>query len=445
MLHPLSPTTVLPALATLPACNATCVGEALRALRDVYFPHVPPLVVKGAVLLSQSLSEAVTAVRSRRVACLVHHDGVPDSGYASAEEDDQDDQDDRAEAVKDEEEIEDRDEALGILRLDELERGYAIKWLTGFVKRGDTWVCASAKEQDARTKHLEDASQLLARFAGDDAPEEAVARTFNFPFRIPSCASCDAGNSLSPAAPIAVELNDAPVDGTDHTAVGLQSWGSAIIFADWMCLDPERYLGTLHYCSTDETKTNVRQRRVLELGAGTGLLSITASQIFSRTSLRASIKATDYHPSVLENLAQNVRQNRSTARVFVEKLDWCALPSTDVGTIGDKEVGGYDVVLAADVVYYPEHARWLRGCVRRMLKKGGVFWLIIPVRTVGRHQGLCETVEEVFPVVGEEKGDDKHLAIVSREEIEKVDGVGRADEGGYTLFEIRWVSCDSIT
>ncbi|KAG9313847.1 hypothetical protein JVU11DRAFT_4613 [Chiua virens] len=90
-----------------------------------------------------------------------------------------------------------------------------------------------------------------------------------------------------------------------------------------------------------------RQRRVLELGAGTGLLSITASQIFSRTSLRVSIKTTNYHPSVLENLAQNLRQNRSAVRVFVDKLDRCALV---------KEVGGYDVVLAADVVYHPGHA-----------------------------------------------------------------------------------------
>ncbi|KAG6380651.1 hypothetical protein JVT61DRAFT_5021 [Boletus reticuloceps] len=118
MVHPLSPTSFLPALATLHACTATRIAGALRALRDVYFPHTPSSTPVGAVpVLRQTLSETVPALRPKRMARLVHHDGVPDSGYASAEEDDQDDQD------------EDVDETL--------ERGYAINWLTGLVKRGD--------------------------------------------------------------------------------------------------------------------------------------------------------------------------------------------------------------------------------------------------------------------------------------------------------------------
>ena len=432
MIHPLSPTTVLPVLASLHACSAARVGEALRALQDVYFPHAP----MGAIpVLKQSLSKAVLALRPKRTACLVHHDGVPDSGYASAEEDDQDDGANKtrdADAI-DEKEMVEEGEALDILRSDEHERRYAITWLTGLVKRGDAWVSetgSSSEEQEARTTRVEDASRLLARFAGDDTPEEALIRTFVFPFRTSSC--------RREVAPITVELNDAPVDGTDHTAVGLQSWGSAIVFAERMCLDPERYLGALHsrtIAPTTDTKTKTKsRRRLLELGAGTGLLSITAAQILSRTSVQAKIKATDYHPSVLENLARNVRHNHSAAGVSVEKLDWCAVPRTE---------GVYDVVLAADVVYYPEHARWIRGCVGRTLKKGGVFWLIIPKRTIGRHEGLGETVEEAFPVVGDEERAGERLverlAIVSREHVERVDGVGRADEGGYTLFEIRWV------
>jgi hypothetical protein len=444
MIHPLSHTSVLPALASLHGCSAARVGEALRALRDVYFPHAPSSTAMGAVpVLKQSLSEAVPALRPKRTTCLVHHDGVPDSGYASAEEDDRDDgaNETRDAGAIDEEEMAEEGEALDILRSDERERRYAIKWLTGLVIRGDTWVSGtgpsspSSEEEEARTTCVEEASRLLARFAGDDAHEEALIRTFIFPCRMPSCRRCH----YVDVSPITVELNDVPVDGTDHTAVGLQSWGSAIVFAERMCLDPERYLGGLHSCTsaptTDmKTKTSVRRRRLLELGAGTGLLSITAAQILSRTSVQAKIKATDYHPSVLENLARNVRHDLSAACVSVEKLDWCAVPRTE---------GVYDVVLAADVVYYPEHARWIRGCVGRTLKKGGVFWLIIPVRTTGRHEGLGETVEEAFPVVGDEERAGERsverLAIVSRERVERVDGVGRADEGGYTLFEIRWV------
>ena len=441
MTHPLAPTIVLPALATLPARSAARVGEALLALQDLYFPHPSPSTPIGAVpVLKQSLSDTICTWRPKQTAHLVHHDGVPDSGYASAEEDEYEHENGR---TIDEEELEDGNEALDVLRSDELERGYAIKWLTGLMKRGDAWVCgtcdSSSEEQDARTARLEDTSRLLARFAGDDEPEEALTRTFVFPFNMPSCRDYPCQNvdmSSSLTKPITVELNDAPVNGTDHTAVGLQSWGSAIVFAERMCLDPERYLGALDPCSSatikDATTTTAPLRRILELGAGTGLLSITATQILSRTSVRGKIKATDYHPSVLENLARNVAHNPGAVGISVEKLDWCVV-STDVDL--------YDVVLAADVVYHPEHAHWIRGSVERMLKKDGVFWLIIPLRTVGRHAGLEETVEKAFPVVDEGKTEREadRLAIVSSEEVTRVDGVGRADEGGYSLFEIRWV------
>ncbi|KAI9569412.1 hypothetical protein HD554DRAFT_2250050 [Boletus coccyginus] len=414
MAHPFLPTTVLPALADLHACSAICVGEALRVLRDVYFPHAPSSTAMGAVpVLKQSLSKAVPVPRPKRIARLIHYDGVPDSGYASAEEDEQSEQDDGTHKTGDAEttgeEMEEEDEALDmdILRSNELERGYAINWITGL----------------RELANLEEASRLLARFAGDDIPEEALTRTFVFPFRMPSCHRCRRWD----VSPITVELNDAPVDGTDHTAVGLQSWGSAIVFAERMCLDPERYLGSLHPCTSIPTATC--------LGAGTGLLSITAAQILSRMPVRAKIKATDYHPSVLENLDQNVRHNHSSVDVSVEKLDWCVVSRTEGGG------GVYDVVLAADVVYLPEHACWIRGCVGQTLKMDGVFWLIVPVRTTGRHEGLGETVEEAFPVVGRVSGGERSgvcLGIVGRERVERVDGVGRADEGGYTLFEIRW-------
>ncbi|KAF9225211.1 hypothetical protein BS17DRAFT_778304 [Gyrodon lividus] len=426
-MHSLAPTTVLPALTHLQSQTTARVREALKTLRVVYFPlRVSPAFSRvssasAVPVLKQTLSDAVLATRPKRVACLVHHDGVPDSGYASAEEEDEDENEDMID--KDENQGIENDELMDILRSDELERGYAITWLTGLIKRGDTWISGAGYpeeeggQEEERTTIIEDASRLLARFAGDDEPEEALTREFAFPFYTQSL-RLSAFKSVM-VLPITVVLNDAPVDGTDHTAVGLQSWGSAIVFAERMCADPERYLGTLHPGSANKL-------RVLELGAGTGLLSITAAQVFSRLSVESNIKATDYHPSVLENLTQNVRTN--DVAVAVDALDWCAPP------IG---VEPYDVVLAADVVYHPEHATWIRNCIERTLKKRGVFWLIIPLRTIGRHEGLGKTVEDAFPGVKDAGGDC--LAVVYREEVGKLDGVGRADEGGYRLFEIRWV------
>ncbi|KIK97695.1 hypothetical protein PAXRUDRAFT_824656 [Paxillus rubicundulus Ve08.2h10] len=420
MVHP-SPTTVLPALTHLDSQTTEHVREAIQTIKKIYFPldASPTLnrVSLASAVLKQRLSDAVPATRPKRVASLVHNDGVTDSGYASAEEVEGDETPYEDMAEKDGMQGAEDEGALDMLYSDELERGYAIKWLTGFIKRGASWVMDPGYSEEERTTIIEDASRLLARFASSDEPEEALTRNFIFPFCMES-RHIDASEDIV-VSPIIVVLNDAPVDGTDHTAVGLQSWGSAIIFAERMCADPERYLGALH-------PGTANRLRVLELGAGTGLLSITASHIFSRLSVDFEISATDYHPSVLENLAQNVRTNN--VAVTVDTFDWCTPP---VG------VEPYDVVLAADVIYHPDHAMSIRNCIEPTLKKSGVFWLVIPLRMIGRHEGLGKTVEGAFPRVKDTGGGC--LAVVSREDVGRLNRVGRADEGGYSLLEIRWV------
>ena len=71
---------------------------------------------------------------------------------------------------------------------------------------------------------------------------------------------------------------------------------------------------------------------------------------------------------------------------------------------------------------------------------GGVFWLIIPLRPTGRHEGMSNTVDAVFPLASEVGcGGEKELAVLTVEEIRKQDGVVRADEGGYKLYKIGWI------
>ena len=72
-----------------------------------------------------------------------------------------------------------------------------------------------------------------------------------------------------------------------------------------------------------------------------------------------------------------------------------------------------------------------------------VFWLAMPFRSAGRHEGMERTVQDAFSGVGSKRGhgDGWRLTVVRRDEIGRQDRVGRADEGGYVLFEIRWVYC----
>ncbi|KAI0673893.1 putative methyltransferase-domain-containing protein [Trametes maxima] len=398
--RPFPPTTSLPPLARLPSCTFAQISQAIDNLHAIYC--CPPTRLRPRIALPG---------RKTLPKHLIHDISVPDSGYASAEGEDGDEEDCTLE------EMEDPTYDPDILRSDSFEREYAIRWLTGFTARSDAWVCATDEEaeMDARAALVDTAAAMLGAFAGKEE-EEDITRIFTFP--------------TGPAsAAVHVELNDAPLLSDDHTSVGLQSWGSSILLAERMCLDPAAF---------DLAPSPNSALRVLELGAGTGLLSIAAAKLLASTSFRPTLLATDYHPLVLANLRANVMTNfpASTAPpVDVLPLDWqCPVYE---GPLSNQ----FDVVLAADVVYHPEHAQWIKTCVEHLLvAERGVFWLIIPIRPTGRHEGMCNTVEAVFPCAADVMGREQpELAILTMEGLNKHNGVGRADEGGYRLYKIGWV------
>jgi len=339
---------------------------------------------------------------------------VPDSGYASAEEE----EDDELETEEGDVSAlaicgDDQDNMdIDVLRCDSFEREFAIKWLTGFIGRSDIWLANapsdSVDSEDARAQVIDEAASLLSAFAGDLELESALTRVFSFP--------CDSGY-------LQVELNDAPLSSTDHTSVGLQSWASSIVLAERLCLDPKAF----------NINPDQPDLRILELGAGTGMLSIVVSKLLPASS----IIATDYHPDVISNLCSNVVTNSpsATSSISIHTLDWSQLPTSPPFDTP------FDTILAADVIYHPMHARWIKSCIEQYLVRdtSSVFWLIIPLRSTGRHEGMGYTVEQVFASSGHDEGIARELTILSTEEIARKEGVGRADEGSYVLFKIGWL------
>ena len=391
------PTALLPPLARVSQYTPRQLTDVLNRLRNIYWPS-PRITSSLPYRLGQPKS---------KVTHPIHDDSVPDSGYASAEEEDEEEE----RFTADDDDI----DSLDIIRADAFEREFAIKWLTGFIARSDAWT--STSDEDEWYAVIDDITSLLAAFAGETMEEQAVTRQFNFPGQI------------------RVELNDAPLSTKDHTSVGLQSWASSILLAERICLDPERFGLTLD-----------RTLRVLELGAGTGLLSIVAAKLLS-TGTRPEIIATDHHPDVLSNLTSNIQTNfpPPSSRILVLPLDW-QYP-TYTGPLSKP----FDVILAADVVYYQEHARWIKTCVETLLsrptpgsmERGGEFVLMIPLRSTGRHEGMGDTVDAIFPDASQARREGIEpgwkLAVLEREEMDRQEGVGRADEGGYKLYKIGWV------
>ncbi|PSR80504.1 hypothetical protein PHLCEN_2v6711 [Hermanssonia centrifuga] len=410
--RPTPPTSSLPPLIRLANYSTTRIEQALQNVRAIYFSQALP---------------RLPAPAKPHPTHLIHDSSVPDSGYASAEEDDELEED------------EDNDIDLDILRSDAFEREFALRWLTAFTARSDSWVYDPdfPDEEDARAQLVDSAASLLASFAGDDK-EEALTRTFSFPL----CHTDGKENG-----PVEVELNDAALLSQDHTSVGLQSWGSCIILAEQMCAEPAAF--TL--------SPGLKHLRILELGAGTGLLSIATAKILQAQQVSSEVIATDYHPSVLENLRGNVTTNfpsssQTDAPVKVMALDW------QNPVYQPPLHQPFDIILAADVIYHPEHAQWIKRCAETLLarpnptdRNGGVFWLIIPVRSTGRHEGIGTTVEAVFPYAPQVHSSsfevksavgsmsEMELAILSASKVGKHSGIGRADESGYSLFKIGWV------
>ncbi|CRK09551.1 putative uncharacterized protein like [Verticillium longisporum] len=268
----------------------------------------------------------------------------------------------------------------------------------------------------------------------DEQGDQSYTRHFSFALSSPS------------EPPVAVHLNDglSGRDSTDPDDVGLHSWGVSIVLSRQLCAEPARFgltSAALGPCP-----------RIVELGAGTGLISLVLGSLLPRLAVpSAAVIATDYHPAVVANLSADIAANftsppsplsssssisSSTPRkpqVETAFLDW-SRPSL-VAPLDNKA----DMLIAADAVYAPEHATWLRDCATTLLSPSGVFWLLTTVRQKGRFNGVSDTVEASFEARDRPTGaDGRQLTILHAEDHGKTKGVGRGDESRYKLFRIGW-------
>ncbi|KAI9512897.1 hypothetical protein F5148DRAFT_1279400 [Russula earlei] len=196
------------------------------------------------------------------------------------------------------EEDEDLVSPLDDLRADEFERAFAIKWLIGFTSRSDLWMFS--------------------------VPEPEI--------KAYTCAVDEAAS-------------DAPLLSEDHTSVGLQSWASSILLAERLCAHPRKF-------NLVAVTTRGVGLRVLELGAGTGLVSIAVARIAASGQCRTSppfIVATDFHPDVLANFQRNVDANGNTQSIIVRELDWSR---PNLGTIAYRPQNISDLLQIDDLRGY---------------------------------------------------------------------------------------------
>jgi len=332
------------------------------------------------------------------------------------------------------------------IRAAAFEHAYAVRWLTALVAQKTNKVTAvvdDGAEPDAEAL-VQSAAALLAVCAG---AASAGTRTRTYVL-------CG----------VRVQLTDVALRNDDFGSVGAQTWGSACVLAELIAEAPARF----GLCCTGEDASvlcdggggpqvrGAATTRVLELGAGTGLVSLTIARILENSRERDSCRpeivvASDFYPTALENLRLNIQRNfppgeddgadfapAHNLSISAHFLDWedAAEPTRSLQAPFDEP---FDEVFGADIVYELEHAMWIKACLRRVLHLTGRFHLVIPLRE--RFARESATVERVFP-----RADDTHramevgptLCITQKEDITCEawpDGKGEVE---YVHYTIQW-------
>lgn len=294
------------------------------------------------------------------------------------------------------------------LHEDAFEKAYVIQWLTSLLSR------SHALEDHDSEELIQETASLLALCSGT-----AGAGTFTRNIHLPHLFSHD----------IVLSLKDIPLENSDYSSVGAQTWGGAVVLAEDLASEPNRF--------ALDTAT-----RVLELGAGTGLVSLAAAMVQDCMHVESTVVATDFYPAVLTNLSENISENipssrKTSVKVLTAALDW-QHPKWEAPL--DQP---FDVVLGADIIYEAEHARWIKSCLEHLLKKPEPgssppsFHLVIPIRRT--HTEESNTVHQVFSVE-RHSGQRLELSIVEERTIvcEADDGQGDEDVE-YSYFKIGWV------
>ncbi|WFD42294.1 hypothetical protein MPSI1_000936 [Malassezia psittaci] len=286
-------------------------------------------------------------------------------------------------------------EQLEAASADHTERNYTIDWLTRLISTGLSWV----EDDEKRYSACEWAARILEGLSSALESGEVV-REFSFPWDEP--------------ARLTIVVRDAPLPPSDANsiqgakeaaaAVGVQTYASSIIMCDLLVRDPlvfhADFPGTIQ-------SANVRPFNVIELGAGTGIVGMTAYKLLTQDSCESEVYITDYHADVMANLRYNLdtyllKQDSSITRLVCEPLDWRALyaiihPETEEVGVPCRLPPAHSssLLLAADVVYDPMHAYWLLAAIKYLLRqpdtdKNARAHILVPIR-VGATQWLYLT------------------------------------------------------
>ncbi|KIW70380.1 hypothetical protein PV04_02654 [Phialophora macrospora] len=200
-------------------------------------------------------------------------------------------------------------------------------YLTSIVSSNLAWI----EDEDAKESIWSAASARLSERSGRNAMP-AMTRSFIIG-QDPGCQD------------LVIQLHE-PTLTEDN--LGLKTWTSSLLLSRRLREMRRLIPGTFD--------------RVLELGAGTGLVGISAACLW-----KTHVLLTDL-PEIVPNLQQNLEQNKELVREHYGSVESRALDWADDTDTPSSEQVKFDVILAADPIYSPEHPNMLVTTVRRWIR-----------------------------------------------------------------------------
>lgn len=270
--------------------------------------------------------------------------------------------------------------------VDAFESQYVRTWLDRLIQHACT---------DAAAMHLADPAAALVVHLAGQAASGTRERIYRFFLGDKAPCSCT-------EAAAAVRIRDVTLT---EDALGARTWGAAPYLA-------RRLLQQYTHAP--------RPTSVLELGAGTGLVGLTLAQWLVAQEAGAHVTLTDHHAAVLENLAHNAAVN-AVPGVYVRRLDWqkvyearCRVSDSYCTTAQTLPMHNearaaafdllpsdaqYELLVAADCIYDPQHAIWIEAVAQQHLARAGVvarpqLQLLLPVRST--HHAELQSVYDTF-------------------------------------------------
>lgn len=155
-----------------------------------------------------------------------------------------------------------------------------------------------------------------------------------------------------------IKMHEPGLTGDD---LGHKTWSSSFELA--------KALHTIHFDCLEHPSSDNRSIKVLELGAGTGLVGLAAALVW-----RTAILLTDL-PEIAANLERNVQANnepltQADAYACSGTLDWKSPEDLTVINERYSPTTKFKIIMAADPIYSPQHPRLLVNALSSWLDRG---------------------------------------------------------------------------